>query len=427
MNKYFNSALAVTMVILLFNSCAQDMLLLTDTKVDGKFMIPYSVSGITTRVNLNNVKLLDNKIFDTIFQFEREISIPSGLYIDSSQNSTTSSFKLNFLIGKKGSDLYFVGDTNFDNDFNTDSLVVISNFYADTMHTWLNQFNDKISYTFSITDNNLKVNPLHLPITIDIAKSPTNSIANRRLQMSLTFTNENSYKVSEFKISGKKHFAVIDNLPVAKIWGTERNKVYIINESNPLSKNMLNRTLGYLSNDTVRLEKRDWVITLLDDLGDSIKLTKVPKRKSIIGVTENVYIPPMSFKEMNSDNIISLASPLKKNVTALIFWGTWCGPCMRKMPEYNLLYDSINKSSVDMIGVCWDRSEDSVYIKEAFINNKIVWPNIFSELYSTTNTIANKLRIEPIPLYILLDQQGKITYRGGDLEKVKEMLLNPVK
>ena len=411
--------------LLLLNSCSKQILLLTNTKVDGKFIIPYEITGTTRPVQNSNLKTLNNNIFDTSFQFVKTISTPPELYEDLSHKSNDTLINLKFFIGKKGSDLYFVGDQNFDTDFNNDSFIVIYNFFNDTSHIWLRQFNDKIFYSFNIINKNLRVNPLRLFLSIDISKSPANltAIGNKSFSMQITFTKPNSYKVAKFQINSRKHFVVMDDLPVAKIWGTATEKLYFLKDQDVSAKYNLDYNLGYLSKDTIRLSNKDWVINLLDNLGDSIKLMKIKKRKRIVGVTPNTYIPAMTFKEMGSNNLISLASPLKKKITALFFWGTWCGPCMSKMPQYNLLYDSINKNDVDLIGVCWDYPEDSVFIKEEIIKNKIFWSNIFADIHSKSNSICNKLRIENAPFYIILNQQGKITYRGGEFEKVRQILL----
>ena len=49
-------------------------------------------------------------------------------------------------------------------------------------------------------------------------------------------------------------------------------------------------------------------------------------------------------------NIFDL-SAFSGQVIMLTFWGTWCGPCRREIPDFIRLYDEYNDDGLEIIGV----------------------------------------------------------------------------
>lgn len=48
-------------------------------------------------------------------------------------------------------------------------------------------------------------------------------------------------------------------------------------------------------------------------------------------------------------------SDYKGKVVLLNFWGTWCGPCLQEIPDFNKLYSKYNKKGLEILGVTLPR------------------------------------------------------------------------
>lgn len=100
---------------------------------------------------------------------------------------------------------------------------------------------------------------------------------------------------------------------------------------------------------------------------------------------------------------ISLASVIEnpKNRYVLIdFWASWCGPCMREIPELSAAYTKYHKKGLEIYGISLDRDADGW--KNAIDNNKMVWINV-STLTSFDNKAVEEYAVQAIPTNYLVD------------------------
>ena len=62
-------------------------------------------------------------------------------------------------------------------------------------------------------------------------------------------------------------------------------------------------------------------------------------------------IKPPDFLLSDLDGNIFDLSAFSGQVIMLTFWGTWCGPCRREIPDFIRLYDEYNDDGLEIIGV----------------------------------------------------------------------------
>ena len=95
-------------------------------------------------------------------------------------------------------------------------------------------------------------------------------------------------------------------------------------------------------------------------------------------------------------NIFDL-SAFSGQVIMLTFWGTWCGPCRREIPDFIRLYDEYNDDGLEIIGVAV-QSGTPENIKR------------FSDYYKINYTILTD--IERYESYIAFHDYGRVTGVG---------------
>lgn len=129
----------------------------------------------------------------------------------------------------------------------------------------------------------------------------------------------------------------------------------------------------------------------------------------------------VDFKALNPNGQeVSLKDYVGKSKYVLVdFWATWCGPCMKELPNLKKIYSEYNKKGLEIVGVSLDEDKDS-WLKTIKAEN-MSWPQVIDSNESASKSYL----VESIPYTILIDKEGKIIAKGltgAELEnKLKEL------
>lgn len=117
--------------------------------------------------------------------------------------------------------------------------------------------------------------------------------------------------------------------------------------------------------------------------------------------------PIKSFSlETTTGKTISSAK-LKGRVVLLNFWGTWCKPCLKELPEFDRLYRRYRKSGLVLLAIATDSDPEPVkaLAKERRLAAKIAVGG---------EELANSYKSPSFPFSFVVDENGIIqaSYRG---------------
>jgi len=108
----------------------------------------------------------------------------------------------------------------------------------------------------------------------------------------------------------------------------------------------------------------------------------------------------------------------KGKVVLVDFWASWCGPCVREIPNVITVYQKYKNKGFEIVGISLDEKKEDW--KKATDNLKITWPQ-FSNLKGWEEDGAVAYGVNSIPHTVLIDKDGVILERGlrGDALKFK--------
>lgn len=108
-------------------------------------------------------------------------------------------------------------------------------------------------------------------------------------------------------------------------------------------------------------------------------------------------------------------SDFRGKVVLLVFWGTWCGPCMAAVPEHKELLEKLAGKPFAIVGVNSD--QDREVAKTIGGEKGITWQSWWDG-GSMHGPIATKWNVQGWPTNYLLDATGTIRYKGDLLRAV---------
>ena len=145
--------------------------------------------------------------------------------------------------------------------------------------------------------------------------------------------------------------------------------------------------------------------------------------------------PIINLFQLNTENYFRSKELIGKKNIVISFFGTWCAPCKKEIPELQKLYDTLDKDDYEFLLICVSNIKppgSSVpYIEKPatinqFINKLKVSIPVLLDKYSISWSKYNS--DGSFPLTVVINKEGKISfhkhgYEDGDAKILKKHLL----
>jgi thiol-disulfide isomerase/thioredoxin len=103
-------------------------------------------------------------------------------------------------------------------------------------------------------------------------------------------------------------------------------------------------------------------------------------------------------------------SEFRGKFVLLDFWGTWCGPCRRQLPDLEKAYRQFRSRGLVILGMNDDREADKA--REVLSAAKVTYPQSTGD--AGYDLVHKRFRIDRFPTLVLLDGEGKVIALDAD-------------
>ena len=216
-------------------------------------------------------------------------------------------------------------------------------------------------------------------------------------QQELTFSKETD-KLNQEEVSIDKKFAT-DH--VNTLVGT----FVFMNSFYGLSLTEKEAIISLMNEDTKEVKR----------IGEIIADMEIEKKVAVGNTYVDFKLPGIN------GNTISLSDLIGKTDFVLVdFWASWCGPCMKFLPELQAFYAKHKGANLEILGVSLDDN------KEAWIStvaaHKISW-KLVSDLIGWKCEGSRAYAVNSIPCTVLIDKSGKIVGKNLSIPEMEKLLL----
>jgi thiol-disulfide isomerase/thioredoxin len=113
---------------------------------------------------------------------------------------------------------------------------------------------------------------------------------------------------------------------------------------------------------------------------------------------------------LNADRRVTTLSSYRGKPVFIEFWATWCEPCVDLTADLMKLYAETEGKGLVWISI--DNDENPGIAKTFMSSEHIPWPNYHDE----DGSLGKAFHREGIPLGVLIDADGKVTFYGSGYE-----------
>ncbi len=202
----------------------------------------------------------------------------------------------------------------------------------------------------------------------------------------------------------------------------------LLSESTPGPQHA--RLLTLVLKATRLVEDETLVRTLSSSMADHLQgcneLEVVRLRKALTKVAESetkepaedLVGKPLEIEGTTLDGLDFDWSTYQGRVVLVDFWATWCGPCVREVPNIQTQYEEFHAQGFEVVGISLDRDREA--LEKFLTEHQIPWVTLF-EGEDTPNPVAIRYGVHAIPMPILVGRDGLVistTARGEELGRL---------
>jgi peroxiredoxin len=152
------------------------------------------------------------------------------------------------------------------------------------------------------------------------------------------------------------------------------------------------------------------VALLLMPIG-SVMSQKIPKLNPRRGVNPGSLAHQFNLKSLDGKSYDLKELIDKERVVHVVFWATWCIPCIEEIPHLREAYEKYHDRGLEILGVVVNINQSlegvRAFVEDYDVNYPILWDE--------ARDAPIRYGVEAVPKNFLIDKDGVIRHAGATL------------
>ncbi len=327
-----------------------------------------------------------------------------------------------FLIGTRSDKRIIIIDSDNDEDFGDEEILEyeypLSVEKQKTIHNTLPEISTRYEYyeNDKIQSKEVKIKPNPYRGSLRLTMFSDNEIE-KKYFLSVSFPG---YKKGHLDFKGLDHDVFVSNGFTSIGYPLHRTLLFITSPSDSLPSEP-DGDIPYNIGDVFNVKGHEYLIDSISKWGDELFIKYIGENTRQVGFEEGFYIP--KFEATHLDNSVFDLKQYTGKYVLFDFWGTWCNPCIKLIPELKSINSEFSKDKFVLVSVAYD--SDPQKVNDVIHREDMDWEHVFvSNKRRDKNSLIEKLKVSEYPTTILIDPDGKIIARNKSMDEIRKLLEN---
>lgn len=160
-------------------------------------------------------------------------------------------------------------------------------------------------------------------------------------------------------------------------------------------------------------------ILLLSFVPAPARAQKIPALEPLPGHRVGNLAPEFVLRDLN-DRQHDLKEMRGKQVVHVVFWATWCVPCLQEIPTLRATQEKYRDRGLQVLGIVVTINQTEDGVRAAARDLKVNYPILWDD----GGAIQERYRVSSIPANFLIGKDGVIRYAGSTLPTDYEALVD---
>jgi thiol-disulfide isomerase/thioredoxin len=327
-----------------------------------------------------------------------------------------------FLIGTKSDKRIIIVDSDNDEDFGDEKVLEYEYPLSNEKQKELSNSLPIVSTQYDYFENGKKSNkktnikPSPYKGSLGLAFNTDNQIEKKYY----LFASFPEHKKGEVTLNDVDYGVLLSNGFSRISYPADNVSIFITSKSDSIHSE-IEGDIPYGIGDIFNVKGRDYLIDSISKWGEKLFINYIGENTKPVGITEGFFMPKFEAKHL--DNSIFELKQHPDKFILLDFWGTWCNPCIKFIPELKKIKTEFNEDKFVLVSVAYDR--DSKKVKNFVDKENMNWEHVFvNQTGENKNSLIEKLKVNSYPTTILIAPDGKIVARNKTMDEIREILKN---